>query len=62
MEGFEFIYNKQIVYITIISNAMQYSNTALETTALIMYDPNTFFCGATFSHGSVKFINIYNIS
>ena len=26
-----------------ISNAMQYSNTALETTALVMYDPNTFF-------------------
>ena len=26
-----------------ISNAMQYSNTALETTALVMYDPNTLF-------------------
>ena len=26
-----------------ISNAMKYSNTALETTALVMYDPNTFF-------------------
>ena len=25
------------------SNIMQYSNTALETTALVMYDPNTFF-------------------
>ena len=24
-----------------VSNAMQYSNTALETTALVMYDPNT---------------------
>ena len=26
-----------------MSNVMQYSNTALETTALVMYDPNTFF-------------------
>ena len=26
-----------------ISNAMQYSNTALETTALVMYDPNMLF-------------------
>ena len=26
-----------------ISNAMQYSNMALETTTLVMYDPNTFF-------------------
>ena len=26
-----------------IPNAMQYSNTALETTPLMMYDPNTFF-------------------
>ena len=26
-----------------ISNVMQYSNTALETTALVMYDHNTFF-------------------
>ena len=25
------------------SNAMQYSNTALETTALLMCDPNMFF-------------------
>ena len=25
------------------SNAMQYSNTALETSALVMYDPNTYF-------------------
>ena len=27
-----------------ISNAMHYSNTALETTALVMHDCNTFFC------------------
>ena len=27
-----------------IFNAMQYPNTALETTALVMYDPNTFSC------------------
>ena len=26
-----------------ISNAMQYSNTALDTTALVMHDSNTFF-------------------
>ena len=26
-----------------ISNVMQYSNTALETIALVMYDHNTFF-------------------
>ena len=26
-----------------ISAAMQYSNMALETTALVIYDPNTFF-------------------
>ena len=26
-----------------ISNAMQYSNTALETTALVMHDSNNFF-------------------
>ena len=26
-----------------ISNAMQYSNMALETTALVMHDSNTFF-------------------
>ena len=26
-----------------ILNAMQYSNMALETTALVMYDPGTFF-------------------
>ena len=28
-----------------IYNAMQYSNTALETTALVMHDSNTFFYG-----------------
>ena len=26
-----------------VSNAMQYSNTTPETTALVTYDPNTFF-------------------
>ena len=38
-----------------IFNAMQYSNTALETTALVMYDPNTFFYvgpSAPFSYGT----------
>ena len=45
-----------------ISNAMQYSNTAIETTALVMHDSNTFFlCGTTFSYGSVNFINIHDI-
>ena len=28
-----------------IYNAMQYHNTALETTALVMHDSNTFFYG-----------------
>ena len=28
-----------------ISNAMQYHNTALQTTALVMHDSNTFFYG-----------------
>ena len=27
----------------LFSNAMQYSNTALETTTFLMYDPNMFF-------------------
>ena len=46
-----------------ISNAMQDSNTALETTALVMHDSNTFFlCVTTFSYGSANFININNIS
>ena len=34
----------QLGYITILLvNALQYSNTVLETTTLVMYDPNTFF-------------------
>ena len=46
-----------------ISNAMQYSNTALEANLLVMHDPNTCFpCGATFSYNSANFINIHNIS
>ena len=46
-----------------VSNAMQYHNTTLETTALVMHDSNTFFlCGTTFSYGSANFINIHNTS
>ena len=46
-----------------ISNAMQHSNTALETTAFVMYDSNTFFLhSVTFSYGSANFINILSIS
>ena len=46
-----------------ISDAMYYSNTALETTALMMHDTSTFFLyGATFSYGTANFINIYDIS
>ena len=33
----------QVGYITMFFYAMQRSNTALETTALVMYDPNMFF-------------------
>ena len=47
-----------------ISNAMQYSNTALETTTLVMYDPNTFFyvVPLDLSYGSANFIKIHNVS
>ena len=49
-----------------ISNAMQYQNTALDTTALVMHDSNhfsyVFLYGDTFSYGSANFINIHNIS
>ena len=39
-----------------------FSATALETTALVMYDRNIFFYVVPlFSYGSVKFINIHNI-
>ena len=31
------------IYSRSLVRAMQYSNTALETTTLVMYDPNTFF-------------------
>ena len=31
------------IYSRSLVRAMQYSNTALETITLVMYDPNTFF-------------------
>ena len=43
---------------------MQYSDTSLETTALVMYDPNTifFYYGAALSYGSANLINIHSIT
>ena len=44
----------------LIFNAMQYSGTVLETTALVMHDSNTF--DTIFSYGYANFTNINNIS
>ena len=45
-----------------IFNVMPYSNTALGTTLLVMYDSNLLFYVVPLSHGSANFINIYYIS